>query len=44
MSATGGRLRLRRRDFCNSKFKVTFEEILASFKLDRNTGPARIGT
>jgi hypothetical protein len=30
--------------FCNSKDKVTFEEILASFKLDQNTGLARIGT
>jgi hypothetical protein len=30
--------------FSNSKYKVTFEEILAGFKLDRNTGLARIGT
>ena len=30
--------------FCNSKDKVTFEEILASFKLDQNIGLARIGT
>jgi len=30
--------------FCNSKDKVTFEEILASFKLDRNAALARIGT
>ena len=30
--------------FCNSKDKVTFEEILASFKLDGNLGLARIGT
>ncbi len=30
--------------FCNSKDKVTFEELLASFKLDQNTGLARIGT
>jgi hypothetical protein len=29
--------------FCNSKDKVTFEEILASFKLDKNTALARIG-
>ncbi len=30
--------------FCNSKDKVTFEEMLASFTLDNNTGLARIGT
>jgi len=30
--------------FCNSKNKVTFEEILASFKLDQNAALARIGT
>ena len=30
--------------FCNSKDKVTFEEIVASFKLVKNTGLARIGT
>ena len=30
--------------FCNSKDKVTFEEILASFKLDQNAALARIGT
>ena len=30
--------------FCNSKDKVTFEEILASFKLDRDAALARIGT
>ncbi|MFH1044492.1 MAG: chromate resistance protein ChrB domain-containing protein [Pseudomonadota bacterium] len=30
--------------FCNSRDKVTFEEMLASFKLDNNTGLARIGT
>jgi len=30
--------------FCNSKDKVTFEEILASFKLDHNAALARIGT
>src|ERR1035437_9096144 len=29
---------------CDNKGKVTFEEILASFKLDQNTGLARIGT
>jgi len=29
--------------FCNSKDKVTFEEILAGFKLEQNTGLARIG-
>ncbi len=29
--------------FCNSRDKVTFEEMLASFKLDQNTGLARIG-
>lgn len=29
--------------FCNSKDKVTFEEILASFKLDQNAALARIG-
>ena len=29
--------------FCNSKDKVTFEEILASFKLDKNAALARIG-
>ncbi|HUX25411.1 MAG TPA: chromate resistance protein ChrB domain-containing protein [Burkholderiales bacterium] len=29
--------------FCNSKNKVTFEEILAGFKLDQNAGLARIG-
>ncbi len=29
--------------FCNSKDKVTFEEILASFKLDGNVGLRRIG-
>jgi hypothetical protein len=29
--------------FCNSKDKVTFEEILACFKLDKNTALARIG-
>jgi len=29
--------------FCNSKDKVTFEEILASFKLDQNPALARIG-
>ena len=29
--------------FSNSKDKVTFEEILASFKLDQNTALARIG-
>ena len=30
--------------FCNSRDKVTFEEMLASFKLDNNTALARIGT
>jgi hypothetical protein len=30
--------------FCNSKDKVTFEVILASFKLDQNPALARIGT
>jgi hypothetical protein len=29
--------------FCNSRNKVTFEEILADFKLDQNAGLARIG-
>jgi len=29
--------------FCNTRDKVTFEEILASFKLEQNTGLARIG-
>ena len=29
--------------FCNSKDKVTFEEILASFRLDQNPALARIG-
>jgi hypothetical protein len=29
--------------FCNSKDKVTFEDILASFELDKNTGLVRIG-
>ena len=29
--------------FCNSKDKVTFEELLASFKLDKNAALARIG-
>jgi len=29
--------------FCNSKNKVTFEEILAGFKLDQNAGLVRIG-
>ncbi|MFH1604239.1 MAG: chromate resistance protein ChrB domain-containing protein [Pseudomonadota bacterium] len=29
--------------FCNSKDKVTFEEILAGFRLDKNVGLARIG-
>ena len=29
--------------FCNSKDKVTFEEILATFKLDQNAALARIG-
>jgi hypothetical protein len=29
--------------FCNSRDQVTFEEMLASFKLDNNTGLARIG-
>jgi hypothetical protein len=29
--------------FCNTRDKVTFEEILASFKLDKNAGLARIG-
>lgn len=29
--------------FCNSKNKVTFEEILASFRLDQNPGLVRIG-
>jgi len=30
--------------FCNSKDKVTFEELLASFKLDENAALARIGS
>jgi hypothetical protein len=30
--------------FCTSKYKVTFEEMLARFKLERNTGLVRIGT
>jgi hypothetical protein len=30
--------------FCNSKDKVTFEEMLAAFKLDQNARLARIGT
>ncbi len=29
--------------FCNSKDKVTFEELLAAFRLDKNVGLARIG-
>ena len=29
--------------FCNTRDRVTFEEILASFKLDKNTRLARIG-
>jgi hypothetical protein len=29
--------------FCNSKDRVTFEEIVASFKLDKNAGLVRIG-
>jgi len=29
--------------FCNSKDKVTFEEMLAAFRLDKNVGLARIG-
>lgn len=30
--------------FCNSRDKVTFEEMLASFRLEKNTALARIGT
>jgi len=30
--------------FCNTRDKVTFEEILAGFKLDKNAALARIGT